>query len=150
MLQFGANVIVDKMYINCLLLKSTSDISGDDQGGEMKAQDLRDKQRLDCDLVVVGGGAAGVTTATVAARAGLRVILIERHGFAGGGAVAGHSGTICGLYEATDNQSNAPVLAVHGFASEFISRMEQRGGLAEPVQYGKTFTRVHDPIVWRE
>lgn len=116
----------------------------------MKAQDLRAKQRLDCDLVVVGGGAAGVTTATVAARAGLRVILIERHGFAGGGAVAGHSGTICGLYEATDNQSNAPVLAVHGFASEFISRMEDRGGLAEPVQYGKTFTRVHDPIVWRE
>lgn len=116
----------------------------------MTAQDVRPRERLDCDLVVVGGGAAGVTAATVAARNGLHVVLIERHGFAGGGAVAGHSGTICGLYEATDNRTTAPALAVHGFAGEFISRLEARGGLAAPVQYGKTFTRVHDPIVWRE
>lgn len=116
----------------------------------MAAQDARPKDRLDCDLCVVGGGAAGVTAATVAARNGLNVVLIERHGFAGGGAVAGHSGTICGLYEATDNRTNAPVQAAHGFAGEFISRLEARGGLAAPVQYGKTFTRVHDPIVWRE
>lgn len=116
----------------------------------MTALDVRPKDRLNCDLCVVGGGAAGVTAATVAARNGLKVVLVERHGFAGGGAVAGHSGTICGLYEATDNRANAPVLAVHGFAAEFISRLESRGGLAAPVQYGKTFTRVHDPIAWRE
>lgn len=114
------------------------------------AKDYRSVSRLDCDLVVVGGGAAGVTTATIAARQGLSVIVIERHGFCGGGAVAGHSGTICGLYEATENRTNAPKQAVFGFAQEFISRMEARGGLAGPVQYGKTFTRVHDPIVWRE
>ena len=116
----------------------------------MTAMDARQIERLDCDLVVVGGGAAGVTAATVAARSGCRVVLVERHGFAGGGAVAGHSGTICGLYEATDNRNNAPKQAVWGFADEFIKRMEARGGLAEPVQYGKTFTRVHDPISWRE
>ncbi|WP_407075205.1 FAD-dependent oxidoreductase [Sulfitobacter mediterraneus] len=51
----------------------------------MKAQDLRAKQRLDCDLVAVGGGAAGVTTATVAVGAGLRVILITRHSLVGAG-----------------------------------------------------------------
>jgi len=25
-----------------------------------------------------------------------------------------------------------------------------QGGLAEPTKYGKTWTRVHDPLVWRE
>jgi len=116
----------------------------------MAAIDLRTTDKLDCDLVVVGAGAAGVATATTAARNGLRVVVIERHGFAGGGAVAGHSGTVCGLYEATDNRASAPVKIVHGFADEFIQRMEARGGLADPVLYGKTFTRVHDPVVWRE
>lgn len=112
--------------------------------------DHRSIAPLSCDLVVVGGGAAGVTAATIAARQGLSVIVIERHGFCGGGAVAGHSGTICGLYEATDSRANAPKQAVFGFAQEFITRMEARGGLADPVRYGKTYTRVHDPIVWRE
>ncbi len=116
----------------------------------MPALDLRATERLSCDLVIVGAGAAGVSAATIAARNGLKVVIIERHGFAGGGAVAGHSGTICGLYEATEMRTNAPVQVVHGFASEFISRMEARGGLSDPVQYGKTFTRVHDPITWRE
>lgn len=116
----------------------------------MPTSDYRATDKLDCDLVVVGAGAAGVAAATIAARNGLKVVVIERHGFAGGGAVAGHSGTICGLYEATETRTNAPVQVVHGFASEFITRMAARSGLAEPVQYGKTYTRVHDPIVWRE
>lgn len=111
---------------------------------------MRPVQRLTCDVVVVGGGAAGVATATVAARQGLRVILVERHGFAGGGAVAGHSGTICGLYEATNSDNAPPNQVVFGFAAEFIAELTARGGLAEPVKYGKTFTRVHDPLVWRE
>jgi hypothetical protein len=28
--------------------------------------------------------------------------------------------------------------------------LESRGGLTAPVRYGKTYTRVHDPLVWRE
>lgn len=112
--------------------------------------ECRDTETLSADVVVVGGGAAGVTAATVAARNGLHVVLIERNGFCGGGAVAGHSGTVCGLYEASDVQGNGPVQAVFGFAEEFINALEARGGLAPPVRYGKTYTRVHDPIVWRE
>ena len=114
------------------------------------ALDKRSQPRLDCDLLVVGGGAAGVATAVTAARGGLRVVLVERHGFCGGGAVAGHSGTVCGLYEASDARHNRPVQAVWGFAEEFVRALEARGGLADPVRYGKTFTRVHDPVVWRE
>ncbi|MFN3169557.1 MAG: FAD-dependent oxidoreductase [Hyphomicrobiales bacterium] len=114
------------------------------------ATDVRSSTDLTCDVAVVGGGAAGVATAVTAARQGLQVVLIERHGFCGGGAVAGHSGTVCGLYEASDHPGNGPVQAVFGFAEEFVSALEANGGLADPVRYGKTFTRVHDPIVWRE
>lgn len=112
--------------------------------------DLRPIERLECDLLVVGGGAAGVATAAVAARNGLSVVLVERYGFCGGGAVAGLSGTVCGLYEASDTLSNQPVQVVWGFADEFVRAMVARGGLGDPVRYGKTYTRVHDPVVWRE
>lgn len=114
------------------------------------ATDVRSNTDLTCDVAIVGGGAAGVATAVTAARQGLQVVLIERHGFCGGGAVAGHSGTVCGLYEASDHPGNRPVQAVFGFAEEFVNTLEANGGLANPVRYGKTFTRVHDPIVWRE
>lgn len=112
--------------------------------------DRRPASELGCDVLVVGGGAAGVATAVTAARRGLDVVLVERHGFCGGGAVAGHSGTVCGIFEATENPADRPVQVVWGFADEFMRALEARGGLADPVRYGKTFTRVHDPIVWRE
>jgi hypothetical protein len=54
------------------------------------------------------------------------------------------------MYAATDDRNAPPRQVVHGFLDEFVAEMEQRGGLADPVRYGKTFTRVHDPLVWRE
>lgn len=112
--------------------------------------DLRARSKLNCDVLVVGGGAAGVAAATTAARQGLNVTVVERYGFCGGGAVAGLSGTVCGLYAATDRRSNGPTQVVFGFASEFCDRLDAAGGLAEPVVYGKTWTRVHDPLIWRD
>ncbi|AMB88383.1 FAD-dependent oxidoreductase [Pseudomonas agarici] len=104
---------------------------------------------LHTDVLIAGGGAAGLAAAVTAARQGCRVVLIEKYGFCGGGAVAGLSGTICGLYEASDTASRA-VQVVHGFVDEFMRAMESRNGLTAPVKYGKTFTRVHDPLVWRD
>jgi FAD dependent oxidoreductase len=112
--------------------------------------DHRDSLQIDSDVLVVGGGAAGVAAAVTAARQGPRVTLLERYGFCGGGAVAGLSGTICGLYEASDDPNAPPRQVVHGFVDEFARMLENRGGLTPPVRYGKTFTRVHDPLVWRE
>lgn len=112
--------------------------------------DQRTPETVKTDVLVVGGGASGVAAAVTAARQGLDVTLVERYGFCGGGAVAGHSGTVCGLYEATDDRAAQPAQVVFGFADEFVRRLEALGGLGEPVPYGKTWTRVHDPLVWRE
>ena len=116
----------------------------------MTPVDKRPTNILRTDILVVGGGAAGVAAATTAARQGLDVTLVEKYGFCGGGAVAGLSGTVCGLYEATETSENRPAQVVFGFANEFVHRMEEAGGLSAPIKYGKTWTRVHDPLVWRE
>ena len=43
--------------------------------------DLRETESLSFDLIVIGGGSAGVATAVTAARQGLNVVMVERHGF---------------------------------------------------------------------
>ena len=112
--------------------------------------DCRPAQRRTCDVLVVGGGAAGLAAAVTAAEQGLRVLLLERYGFCGGGAVAGLSGTICGLYQATTIPGAVPERLVHGFAARFVQDLDQRGGLGPVIPYGHTWTHVHDPLMWRE
>lgn len=102
------------------------------------------------DALVVGGGAAGVAAAETIGRNGRQVLLIERYGFCGGGAVAGLSGTICGLYMSTDSHNAVPEQTVFGFADRFRQRMIDMGGLTDPIKYGKTWTVTHDPLIWRE
>jgi hypothetical protein len=116
----------------------------------MEIIDKRVVEDITTDVVVVGGGAAGVAAANTIANQNLKVVLIEKYGFCGGGAVAGLSGTICGMYEASDKLQNKPKQAVFGFTDQFAKMLEQKGGLTEPIAYGKTFTRVHDPLVWKE
>jgi hypothetical protein len=112
--------------------------------------DLRPQINEICDVLVVGGGAAGVAAAHTAARQGLDVLLLEKYGFCGGGAVAGLSGTVCGMYHATDRREAAPSQVVFGFLDTFMSAMRLRGGIGDAIKYGKTFTHVHDPLIWRE
>ena len=115
-----------------------------------KATDRRPTLALDTDLLVVGGGAAGLASAVTAARAGVRVILLERYGFCGGAAVAGLSGTVCGMYAASEDARRPPEQLVFGFADEFVTLLCSHGGITDPIRYGKTFTLVHDPLMWRE
>jgi hypothetical protein len=103
----------------------------------------------DVDVAVVGAGASGVAAATVAAEAGASVLVIEKYGFAGGAAVAGMSGTICGMYLASEGDAG-PEQVVYGFTDRFAGELTARHGLTDPQRYGKTFTSAHDPLVWRE
>ena len=91
-----------------------------------------------------------MAAAVTAAGQGLSVILLERYGFCGGAAVAGLSGTVCGLYAARPGARGAPEKLVFGFVDTFIAAMRARGGLTDPVRYGETYTLVHEPLAWRD
>ncbi len=82
---------------------------------------------LTCDVLVIGGGAAGVAAATAAGRAGAKAVLLERYGFLGGLATTAQVGTICGLY--LRDMSGAEAMPVTGgFANEFAVRLQKSGG----------------------
>ncbi len=52
--------------------------------------------RYQADVAVIGGGIAGVNTACAAARAGARVVLVERFGIPGGNLTTGGVASFCG------------------------------------------------------
>jgi hypothetical protein len=91
---------------------------------------------LVCEVLVVGGGAAGVAAAVAAGRAGARVVILERYGFLGGLATAGQVGTVAGLY-LRDGASSQPTLVANGFLREFSSRLaEYSGSPPVPLAHG--------------
>ena len=96
-------------------------------------------------VVVLGGGPAGIAAATTAAELGHRTLLIERHGFLGGAAVSGMSGTICGLYTTVQEpRASQPQQLIFGFAERFRAALDAEGGLTRPQIYGKTWLATHD------
>jgi FAD-dependent oxidoreductase family protein len=81
------------------------------------------------DVVVVGGGPAGIMSATAAARAGCSTLLIERYGFLGGAGTAGGLSTFCGLHART---YGADVRVIRGLADELLDRLVKLDGLNAP------------------
>ena len=73
------------------------------------------------DVVVCGGGPAGIVAAISAARMGCRTALVERLGFFGGTATAGLVMPISGFYH-----NDARVIG--SIPWEFVSRMQALGG----------------------
>jgi FAD-dependent oxidoreductase family protein len=105
-----------------------------------------DRAVLSYDVVVVGGGAAGLAAAVAAAGAGARTALVERYGFLGGMATAGMVSTICGLYHTTS--SGIPELLNEGFAETFARRLSGMPGCEKPVRRGKTFVLPYTPFAF--
>lgn len=97
--------------------------------------------RFDMDVVVVGGGAAGLSAAISAARSGAKVLLIERHAHLGGVMTVASLGGICGLYSLIDNE---PAQMVFGIAEEVRDRLEKRGGTRGPLAWLKTASLPYD------
>jgi hypothetical protein len=97
------------------------------------------------NVLVVGGGPAGIGAAIGAAKAGADVVLVERFGFLGGNATAAlvmplmsfhtqnhpveHMDTVKNLFPA-DHGPGEPVIA--GALSEFLERLVQSGGAIAP------------------
>jgi hypothetical protein len=81
------------------------------------------------DVVVVGGGPAGIAAATASARAGQTTLLIESYGFLGGMGTAAGVTNFCGLHA---NVHGSIQQVVHGIADDLLARISALGGLNEP------------------
>ena len=80
------------------------------------------------DVVVVGGGPAGLAASTSAARNGARVLLVERYGFLGGMGTAGGVTNFAGLYGRKNGEMRQ---VVHGVVDEVLEhdvREDERDG----------------------
>jgi FAD dependent oxidoreductase len=92
------------------------------------------------DVLVVGGGSAGVAAAVGAVRTGARVGLVEAGGCLGGAATMRGVLTYCGLYTLVD----APRQAVAGVADEVLVKLRHWGAVTPPVRHRGVFV-VFDP-----
>ena len=83
----------------------------------------------DYEVVVVGGGPAGIAAAIAAGRAGRSTICIERYGFCGGAGTAAGLSTFCGLHAVVHGKHEQ---IVHGIADDILARLAAMDGLNEP------------------
>jgi len=81
------------------------------------------------DVVVVGGGPAGLMAATAASRTGRSTLLVERYGFLGGAGTMGGLSTFCGLHA---NVHGVHQRVIRGYTDELMERLEALDGLSEP------------------
>jgi hypothetical protein len=102
---------------------------------------------LDADVVVVGGGSAGLASAVAAAQSGARTVLIERYGFFGGNATAAWVGTICGLYR-KDGEGYARVTG--GLAGQWADALATQGMGYGPVPFKRTAVFITVPWACKE
>jgi hypothetical protein len=97
------------------------------------------------DVLVVGGGPAGIGAAVGAARAGARVVLAERYGFLGGNATAAlvmplmsfhtsqlPSGTPKPMNLLPDDQGAGGETVIDGVLRELMERLVRGGGAIPP------------------
>jgi len=78
------------------------------------------------DVLVVGGGPAGVAAAVASARNGANTVLIERYGHLGGLATGG----LVILIMPMSDENGIPCIA--GICQEVIERLDKRGGSIHP------------------
>ena len=101
----------------------------------------------DYDVIVLGGGPAGIAAAAAAGKHGRKVLLIERYGFLGGMGTAAGVTNFCGLHA---NVHGDIKQVVHGVADDLLSRIERLGGLNAPhLVLGKIFAQAYDTAAYK-
>jgi hypothetical protein len=99
------------------------------------------------DVIVLGGGPAGIAACVAAARAGRRTLLIERYGFLGGMGTAAGVTNFCGLHANVCGEMHR---VVQGVASELLARIDRLGGLNAPhLVLGKIIAQAYDTAAYK-
>jgi hypothetical protein len=99
------------------------------------------------EVVVLGGGPAGIAAAAAAAGFGRRTLLVERYGFLGGMGTAAGVTTFCGLHA---NVFGEHKQVVHGVAAELQERIDRIGGLNKPhIAFGKIMAQAYDTAAYK-
>ncbi|MEN9995525.1 MAG: hypothetical protein RL462_301 [Pseudomonadota bacterium] len=100
------------------------------------------------DVVVVGGGPAGIAASWSAAKHGAKVLLIERYGFLGGMGTAGGVTNFAGLYGIRMGQMQQ---VVHGVVDEIFDRLTALDGLNDPQDgmQGRIRVRAYDMSAYK-
>ncbi|HBG76133.1 MAG TPA: FAD-dependent oxidoreductase [Clostridiales bacterium] len=87
--------------------------------------------RFSGDVVIVGGGCAGVVAAIASARSGAETLLIEKTGVVGGTATNGLVGPFMTCFDPKGKHQ-----IIKGIFDEIVRRMEKRGGAIHPSKTG--------------
>jgi hypothetical protein len=99
------------------------------------------------EVVVLGGGPAGIAAAVAAARAGRRTLLVERYGFLGGMGTAAGVTNFCGLHANVFGEMHR---VVQGIASDLLDRIDRLGGLNAPhLILGKILAQAYDTAAYK-
>jgi hypothetical protein len=99
------------------------------------------------DVVVLGGGPAGIAAAVAAAQSGCATLLVERYGFLGGMGTAAGVTNFCGLHANVHGEVRQ---VVHGVADDLLARIDRLGGLNAPHQlFGKTVAQAYDTAAYK-
>ena len=92
-------------------------------GGKTQAVSYKDGKKYETDVLVIGGGPAGVCAAIAAAREGVNVMVVEIAGFLGGMATRSLVGPFMTCYDADGEQ-----MIIRGLFEEIVDRMVEKGG----------------------
>jgi hypothetical protein len=78
---------------------------------------------INTDILIIGGGSAGISAAVGASQFGNKVTLIEQLSYLGGKATSAEVGTVCGLYKYSKTEKAEYI--VKGFAKDFAEQLSE-------------------------